>query len=95
MRQAGSGTSVGEFQTTVMFKAGNEFVRSLAVFLVFTTQGLIVQGGQSMADSLQNFDDFVQSLSSARPEQFSAAPGAKVESAAAFEAMQQYLLNRY
>jgi Neprosin len=48
-----------------------------------------------MADSLQNFNEFVQSLSSARPEQFSAAPGAKVESPAAFEAMRQYLLNRY
>src|SRR5579871_4164106 len=48
-----------------------------------------------MADSLQNFNEFVQSLSSARPEQFSASPGAQVESPAAFEAMREYLITRY
>lgn len=46
-------------------------------------------------DAIQGFNEFVESLSSARMEQFSIRPEAIVESADAFEAMRQYLVDRY
>jgi len=48
-----------------------------------------------MANGIQSFQDFLKSLSSEKPETLIGKPNSQVESTEAFEAMRQYVLNRY